>query len=193
MTDIYQTLEERGNDNEVEEHGPYFCSLNDEEGRPRNGIREPWLGEGYYFWDSRKGDAEWWGMQHPEWDGYIVCHTSYDQHSPLLFDMLGEISHFDEFIACAEIVKKERNEETVSFPVVLAYLKSRPEFNYKAVRVWPDPINATTNSSIGVFFPGEKAFIKVLEKVQICFFDKTLLTQPFTIIEKRKLRQNFTI
>lgn len=60
-TDIYQTLEDRNNDNEIETHGPYFCSLHDDKGQIKHGIKTPWLGEGYYFWDTRKEDAQWWG------------------------------------------------------------------------------------------------------------------------------------
>ena len=48
-TDIYQTLEDRQNYGEVEEHGPYFCYAQDDNGIPKKGVKEPWLGEGYYF------------------------------------------------------------------------------------------------------------------------------------------------
>lgn len=56
-TDIYQTLEDRQNYDDVEEHGPYFCCARDANGIPKNGVKEPWLGEGYYFWDTRIADA----------------------------------------------------------------------------------------------------------------------------------------
>ena len=48
-TKIYQTLEYRNNNKEIEEHGPYFCTLRDERGRIKTGAKTPWLGEGYYF------------------------------------------------------------------------------------------------------------------------------------------------
>ncbi len=60
-TNIYQALENRNNDEFVEEHGPFFCSLVDTHGKVKNGVKEPWLGAGYYFWDSRIEDAKWWG------------------------------------------------------------------------------------------------------------------------------------
>lgn len=60
-TDIYQTLEDRQNYGEVEEHGPFFCYVRDDNGIPKSGVKEPWLGEGYYFWDTRITDAQWWG------------------------------------------------------------------------------------------------------------------------------------
>ena len=60
-TDIYQTLEDRQNYEDVEEHGPYFCYARYANGNPKSGVKEPWLGEGYYFWDTRIADARWWG------------------------------------------------------------------------------------------------------------------------------------
>lgn len=47
--DIYQTLENRGNDTDVENQGPFICRQYNEDGSLKQGIREPWLGEGYYF------------------------------------------------------------------------------------------------------------------------------------------------
>lgn len=195
ITNIYQTLEDRGNYPEIESHGPYFCSLRDDCGRLKKGIKEPWLGEGYYFWDTRIDDARWWGEKIYErhMKGYIVCHTCYDQHSPLLYDMVGSISMFDDFIECAKIIKSEKKEKKIAFPVVLEYLRQREGFDYKAIRVWPDPIKHITNPHAEVFFPWQQATIKKLGKIQICFFDKTLLTQPFTIEEKHPVSSDFTI
>ena len=94
-TDIYQTLEDRQNYGEVEEHGPFFCYVRDDNGIPKSGVKEPWLGEGYYFWDTRITDAQWWGDTVYSQKGYIICHTTYDQHSPLLYDLVGDMKHFD--------------------------------------------------------------------------------------------------
>lgn len=135
-TDIYQTLEDRQNDEEVEDHGPYFCSERYANGILKSGTKEPWLGEGYYFWDTRIADARWWGDTVYSRKGYIICKTTYDQNSPLLYDLVGDIRQFDEFIDCAELIKKKLNLKTVKFPVVLAYMKKENvDFNYKAIRV----------------------------------------------------------
>lgn len=195
LTDIYQTLEDRGNYNEVESHGPYYCSLRDRRGNLKKGTKEPWLGEGYYFWDTRIGDARWWGetIYGNRFKGYVVCHTCYDQHSPLLFDMVGSVAMFDEFERCVDRVKAGRYTERVSFPLVLEYMKRQAEFTYKAIRVWPDPEMQATNPQIGVFFPGGKATVRRIEKIQICFFDKTLLVQPFTIAEKHPFDAGYIV
>ena len=122
-TDIYQTLEDRQNYGEVEEHGPYFCYAREGNGKPKSGVKEPWLGEGYYFWDTRIADAKWWGNIVYRQKGYIICHTTYDQHSHLLYDLVGDMKQFDEFVACAEFIKAKLNTSIVSFSVVLTYMK----------------------------------------------------------------------
>lgn len=193
-THIYQTLEDRGNHKDIENHGPYFCSLRDESGNLKSGTKEPWLGEGFYFWDTRIDDARWWGKitYEQKMKGYVVCSTCYNQYSPLLYDMVGSISMFDDFEACAKLIKSKKNVKRVSFSVVLEYMKQREDFNYKAIRVWPYPTRVS-NPQIGVFFPCKKATIRKMEKIQICFFDKTLLTQPFSIVEKHPFPSNYTI
>ena len=48
---IFQTLEDRNNPDEVESQGPFICTNN------------PWLGKGYYFWDTFLDLAHWWGTK----------------------------------------------------------------------------------------------------------------------------------
>lgn len=188
-TDIYQTLEDRQNYEDVERHGPYFCSARYADGVLKSGVKEPWLGEGYYFWDSRIADARWWGDTVYSKKGYIICHTTYDQHSPLLYDLVGDVKQFDEFVKCAELIKAKRRVKTVSFPVVLSYIKRLPEFAYKAIRVWPRPLS----TDIVARFPDNKLVLGKADKIQICFFDKTLLINPYEVVEKKTFVANQTI
>ena len=55
------------------------------------------------------------------------------------------------------------------------------------------PGDASSNPQIGVFFPGGKATVRRIEKIQICFFDKTLLVQPFTIAEKHPFDAGYIV
>lgn len=195
ITSIYQTLEDRNNCDEIESHGPYLCSQYDSDRNKKKGIQYPWLGEGYYFWDTRIEDARWWGntIYWRKEKGYIVCQTQYDQHSPLLLDLVGNLSLFDDFVSCAQHLKRVKKVDRITFPAVLAYLKKQDGFNYKAVRAWPDPKVDSSNPFINILFPGGKAVFRKIEKVQICFFDKTLLQSPFKVEERRPYPANFTI
>jgi hypothetical protein len=181
VTDIYQTLEDRHNYEEVEEHGPFFCSVKYPNGSLKRGTKEPWLGNGYYFWDTRISDAHWWGRT-VYTKGYIICQSTYDQHSPYLYDLVSNVDQFDEFVKCAQLIKDERQINSVTFPVVLDYLKKKAiGFNFKAIRVWPHPERYKETI---VRFPGDKLFLALTDKIQICFFDKTLLVHPYKIVYK---------
>jgi hypothetical protein len=194
LVNIYQTIEDRNDDDDVLNHGPYFCSKKGSNGKLKTGIKEPWLGEGYYFWDTNIEDAEWWGktVYNKEGKNYIVCHTKYDQHSPLLYDLLGDIEQFNEFVDIAKFILEKKKLEKIKFVKVLDYLKKAPHFSYKAIRVYPCPEH---QKETNVVFPESKYRIifRPINKVQVCFFDKTLLTEPYSIIKRGVYIENQTI
>lgn len=43
--------------------------------------------------------------------GYVICQTLYDAHSPLLYDLLGDLKSFDEFVSLAEEIKKKNKKK----------------------------------------------------------------------------------
>lgn len=189
-TKIYQTLEYRNNNKEIEEHGPYFCTLRDERGRIKTGAKTPWLGEGYYFWDTRVEDARWWGETIYSNKGYVVCGTSYDAHPPLLYDLLGDLKAFDDFVEMARMVKEFNNCASVSFALVLKYLKEHTDFNYKAIRILAVP---SSFKSTNISFPKRGIYLAQIGKVQICFFKKNLFKGSFKVTEEHPRNGNLTI
>ena len=182
-TTIYQTLEDRDNDEEVQAHGPYWCDLYEADGKKKEGIKEPWLGAGYYFWDTLIENAHWWGetIYLRKKANYIICQSQYDSHSPHLFDLVGNVSHYREFVDCVAVMKSNGKGQKRSFPEVLAYLKQHADFRYKAVRARPHPLKFV---SANIYFPGGQMELEKLDKVQICFFDKSLFIAPFEIVER---------
>lgn len=193
IVDIYQTLEDRGNYKEVESHGPYFCSAKYSDGSIKTGVKVPWAGEGYYFWDSHIRDAHWWGetVYRKNGKNYIIGNTSYDQHSSLLFDTVSEPSLLIQLKECGEVIKRNRLIQKTTLAIIIEYLKKQPEFTYKAIRFHPDPINISRREAIPL--PGDKFVLPIIRKTQICFFDRTLLTEPFCIIHKSVSSEAFTI
>ena len=182
-TTIYQTLEDRDNDEEVQEHGPYWCDLYEADGKKKEGIKEPWLGAGYYFWDTLIENAHWWGKKIylRKKAKYIICQSQYDSHSPHLFDLVGNVSHYREFVDCVAVMESNGKGQKRSFPEVLAYLKQHADFRYKAIRARPHPLKFV---SANIYFPGGQMELEKLDKVQICFFDKSLFIAPFEIVER---------
>lgn len=182
-TDIFQTLEDRGNKTEIESHGPYFCSLQDDNGNLKKGVKEPWLGEGFYFWDSFIEDAKWWGdvIYVKNGLGYVIGQTTYDQHSPYLYDTVADLDKMKELEDCAVKIKTERQISYVSFPLLLKYLKEKGVFPYRAIRVYPVHSDKVSPAPIA-YFPGEKFVFSRVRRVQICFFDNSLFLSPFKIV-----------
>lgn len=181
-TTIYQTLKYRNNNTEIEIHGPYICSLRDDQGKLKTGAKTPWLGEGYYFWDTRIKDAIWWGETIYKNSGYVVCQTTYNAYSPFLYDLLGDLESFDEFVEIANEIKINNKKKRVSFALVLKYLKEHTDFNYTAVRVLAIP---SSFKNTDICFPKSGIYLAQIGKVQICFFDKTLLQNPFNVVEEK--------
>lgn len=108
----------------------------------------------------------------------------FDIHSDLLLDLVGDIEALNYIIRAAELIKDEKGWEKVTFPYLLETLKKLPGFTYKAIRVCP--IDTIHQKKASVFFPSTKDArysIAKADKVQICFFDKTLLTHSFIIVE----------
>ena len=87
---IFQTLEDRNNPDEVESQGPFICTNN------------PWLGKGYYFWDTFLDLAHWWGKQVHS-GNYIICQTFIEDNSEYILDLVGNTQHLIEFIGFARI------------------------------------------------------------------------------------------
>lgn len=69
-------------------------------------------------------------------------------------------------------------------------MKKLPQFDYKAIRAWPLPY--TVEKTI-IKFPGDRLVLGKADKIQICFFDKTLLTNPYKIVYKKTFAANQTI
>lgn len=182
MTPIYQTLEDRGNREEVAIHGPYLCRSVDEKGEKKSGTREPWMGEGYYFWDTRIEDAKWWGDEIYGDSRYIIGRTSFDEQSELLFDTVGRMADLDDFLKCIRLLRDTFHPDRLTIPFVIAFLRRAADFPYKAIRMCPSPRRSSSDPDETIEYPGGKATLLILRRVQICFFDKTLLTEPFVIV-----------
>lgn len=70
ICDIFQTVKDLDNVDQLEQQGPIFCDSN-----------SAWLGHGYYFWDSEIDLAHWCGKVHCQYNGYdyLILKSSYGQ------------------------------------------------------------------------------------------------------------------
>ena len=109
---------------------------------------------------------------------------------PLLYDLLGDLKAFDDFVEMARMVKEFNNCASVSFALVLKYLKEHTDFNYKAIRILAVP---SSFKSTNIHFPKRGIYLAQIGKVQICFFKKNLFKGSFKVTEEHPRNGNLTI
>ena len=95
MNQLYQTLEDRSNPDEIESYGPFKCRT-----------ATSWLGDGYYFWDSILELAHFWG-KNSTYSNYIICSAEAELNDGNCYDLVGNINHLKDLRAITELMEKE--------------------------------------------------------------------------------------
>lgn len=174
---LYQTLEDRGNNALVEEHGPGYCS-----------DKKAWLCEGYYFWEAGIETAKWWGVRtyanYQKQKGFIVCKSSYDYAGDNFFDLAGDSRHRQDFWDSVKEVEKAYPGESLTVAFVLAFMREDDEFSsqYKAVRAYP--ILSRSGLRRIVFEECNVAYMEEDPPIQLCIWTayKSFLAEPFKVV-----------
>lgn len=175
---LFQTVEDRDNPDAVLRDAPFKCDI----------ARDPWLGEGYYFWDTFIELAHWWG-----WKGYFgrymilqkIIDYSYDDY----FDLVGNTDHIRVLERCSTILSKEFGQKNPTVAKVIEYLKGNPKlsFNFKAIRaegrgsiMYSEELDLKRR----LFYKkGKSAYLDLRPAIQICYFKKQdLVGPPLTIV-----------
>lgn len=156
--DIFQTLGNRDNADEVEAHGSYLCRS-----------ARAWLGEGYYFWDSLIENAHWWGHSAYN-DDYFICQALFRYEDDTIFDLVGDPLHLKELREVSYLLKSHNMDCTVAGTI--EYLKRQTSFSsdYVAIKArdeFPGRVIAR------VFFRNDKPeFINTEPRIQFCILKR---------------------
>lgn len=174
IVECYQTLEDRGNPEEVAQNGPFRCDRSD-----------VWLGVGYYFWDTNIRWAHDWGK------GYKLKQKSYliGQVSILcddtIFDLFGNVAHLMAFEKAYEFILSRRLSlsppytEPLLVREVIRFLQKTNTFPYNGIRASDEP----KNGSVVHFNSGRPEVLVITRRVQICLTSKNnIVSHPFRII-----------
>lgn len=166
---LYQTLEDRGNPDEVELNCPYPCRW-----------ENTWLGSGYYFWDTFIENAHWWGKVRYQ-NKYIICKFTCDFDTNTCFDLVGETEHMLDFSKGIDLLKRRNlvNSNT-TVAKVIAFLKEKTDgFNYEAIRVYGIKSISDYNEEYQkyrhrlIFELSKPQFLDYKPAIQICIYKKT--------------------
>jgi len=167
---LYQTLEDRDNPDIIERDGPFPCRRS-----------TAWLGDGYYFWDTHKQLAHWWGKQAYGKGKYIIC-VAKGIFDDSCWDLHGDGNHQLEFEqVCHEIVKKGlSSKKELLVPNVITYMKEQGIMKYKAIRcLGMDSISYKSSDyqAFRIFFSKKGySYLDLRPAVQICLFTKGALS-----------------
>ncbi len=189
MTDVlYQTLEDRNNPDEVEEHGPYKCTRSD-----------AWLGSGYYFWHHFIDLAHWWGRNsYP--GAYMICRQTGDvDGNPEILDLFADFGMIDAVRQYTLTMKSAYGQNSMIVRTVLEHMKKIKALDdYKAVRV--EGHNSTNRDDFLrdqrlKFKPGEgqSAYFDLVPPVQVCVYDKSILNNDFQVIYPDEYNVNYAV
>ena len=170
---VYQTVQDRDNPDEVELYGPFKCKKN------------PWLGQGYYFWDHEIKLAHWWGSKAGYENNYMICEAWCNMTgNDLCWDLHENGFHRDEFhetiLKIVELnLSKKPHDITVD--QVIEFVKNKKSFKYEAIRILG--VNSVKKikgfKNVGarmLFRRGKEAYYDIFPAVQICFFNKKSLS-----------------
>lgn len=117
---LYQTLEDRGNPDYVENHGPFVCKRKD-----------AWLGSGAYFWEDDLPQATMWGEQYQ--NGFVICESEYDADNKNYLDLTTR-EHYESMKKCQTMLENKTKGEVVLLSHIIEFLKGKNKFPYKAIR-----------------------------------------------------------
>lgn len=181
---LYQTVDDKGNPDDVEKLGPFKC------------VDKPWLGEGYYFWDTFIELAHWWGRQGYN-NSYMICEATCDDNGNI-FDLVGNTEHIRILDQYRSLLNERRpNQEiTVSF-IIMHMIKILKDFPYHAIRAYGiDTINQNENlKKYRVKFNSNKrAYLDLMPAIQICIINKRKANlSGYRVIHPIEYVQDYTI
>lgn len=166
---IYQTLEDRNNPQDIAINGPFKCTRSD-----------AWLGDGFYFWENYIEHAHWWGSKGYN-NNYIICSAQYDHNPSYCFDLINNYEHLSLLEDLYHIVKA-KTSKPVLVSKIIELLKKQTTFDFDAVRA---PSQDAKSEPLYIKYKSiHKAKIYLRPLNQICFFRKNnrLNLRDFQII-----------
>lgn len=135
------------------------------------GENNPWLGNGYYFWDTLLENAHWWGETHYKGKYSIVkveCVLGLDS----CYDLHGNMAQLKQFLSIKDkMVEQGLADENTKVGRILEYLRRlNPDFDkaYKSIRACG--LNFRNGFSNYIPF-SDREGLPMTPKVQICIPD----------------------
>ncbi len=158
LSPIFQTLEDRDNPDEVEQHGPYQSA------------KSHWLGRGYYFWYRNINRAHWWGRTWYNGNPYIICQAKAVFEKESFFDLYDNPEHCEFFEQYANKLKAYYHKKIIRASYVLYDMRKNGNFPFKIIRVETSNCGGDQR-----YYFNEHSFLNTNKAIQLCIYDKSLI------------------
>lgn len=186
MSVLYQTLEDRGNVDDVEANGPYLSD-----------VRDCWLGKGYYYWDTFLEAAHYWGYVSYTVKGkdYIIAKSDLLIPADKLLNLL-EPEQLAMFKRWIDSYSKTFPETDVTVEKVIAHAEKIMGSAFPYVAIKAEFRESFTNKSYQDRIyprvnPNGKAYLDLRPPVQICIKDKSIIgSNNFKVIYPTKYAED---
>jgi hypothetical protein len=162
---LFHTVSDQKNPDFVKSNAPFIC------------IHRPWLGIGYYFWDSDIELAHWWGQSH--YGGkYMICETI-GEIDEMCLDLMDGGQRLAFKAKCGEFLlkmKKKASQVTVREMLDFWITQDREAFN--SVRALPTAdLGFSIKTGFKLKFTKKgSAYLDFSLPVQVCLYDKKALS-----------------
>jgi len=187
---VYQTLEDRGNPDYVEQNGPFKCER-----------KNAWLGDGYYFWDSFVDNAHWWGAEGACYrNDYMICKSTYLLDEEKCFNLIDNALHFKMYNDTKQLMKDKGlyKENSTTVARIIEHIKNTLNiFKYEGIRVYG--INSKSFSSPysnrTIFDKNHNnKYLDTLPAIQICFYKANSLNlKGFKLIHPPEYTDDYLV
>lgn len=169
MIDLFQTIKNTGNPQQIEKDGPYKCVRND-----------AWLGEGYYFWDTFVDLAHKWGEVAYN-ENYIICHSTCNGDLSYVYDLYNPqiLNEFREITTKLQTKIASENGKLYMKDIISLIRKKTTFKKYKAIRARFERSLTVERSHINV---SKNAYLDTTPAIQWCVIDKKFLSGPYKVI-----------
>lgn len=183
VVEVFQTLEDKDNIDEVELDGPFFCHK-----------KGAWLGFGCYLWDTRMEWAiDWGNFAYTKYNMDFIIGRTWVDISRDCFDLFGNVKHQSDFQEIIKVMiesKKIKHDEEFIVANVIEFMKKMNLFAFKSIRAADmrnvkkyyfrvDKITGTT-----------REYMVINQRVQICVINKKdVISHPFRVIYPEKYKE----
>lgn len=136
---------------------------------------EPFLGEGYYFWDDNIEAAQWWGSTHYK-GNYTILEYDFTLSGDCFLDLVGSRQDIKLLLKLRQVlVEQGFREEDLSVSKCIGLLKEIEQkepgvFPYTIIRAMD--INCKQNRIKFVNDENRHGYMILDPRIIICFFDK---------------------